>query len=138
MAIEAYIRFDGNCREAVEYYSEVFKTEKPQIMTFKEGHGEADGELPKEVENKVMHTELVINGSRVMFSDAFPGMEFNKGNNITLTFISTNPEEIKRIFIEMEKEGKVGMELQETFWSKLYGNLTDKYGIEWQFSLENE
>ena len=33
MAIEIYMNFDGNCREAVEFYTEVFKTEQPKIMT---------------------------------------------------------------------------------------------------------
>jgi PhnB protein len=30
------------------------------------------------------------------------------------------------------------MELQETFWSKCYGSLKDKFGIEWQLSYDNE
>ena len=32
MSVETYINFNGNCREAVEYYAEVFGTEKPQLM----------------------------------------------------------------------------------------------------------
>jgi PhnB protein len=27
------------------------------------------------------------------------------------------------------------MELQETFWSKLFGSLTDKFNINWNISL---
>lgn len=34
MAVNAYLNFNGNCREAVEFYAEVFETEKPQIMSF--------------------------------------------------------------------------------------------------------
>jgi|GEM_PF-7006273 len=30
MSVQAYINFNGNCREAVEFYVEVFETEKPQ------------------------------------------------------------------------------------------------------------
>ena len=29
------------------------------------------------------------------------------------------------------------MELQETFWSKAYANLRDKFGVEWQLSLDS-
>jgi PhnB protein len=29
------------------------------------------------------------------------------------------------------------MELQETFWSKLYGQVTGKFGIHWQFNYDN-
>jgi PhnB protein len=36
MSVDVYINFNGNCREAVEFYAKVFGTEKPQIMTFGE------------------------------------------------------------------------------------------------------
>jgi PhnB protein len=30
------------------------------------------------------------------------------------------------------------MPLQETFWSPAYGQITDKFGIEWQVSTEGK
>ena len=38
MAVDVYLVFNGNCREAVEFYADVFNTEKPQFMTFGESH----------------------------------------------------------------------------------------------------
>ncbi|WP_102027600.1 VOC family protein [Salirhabdus sp. Marseille-P4669] len=136
MAIEVYINFDGNCREAVTYYAEIFKTEKPNIMTFSDGPQNPDFPIPEEAKNRVMHTELTIFGSRVMFSDTFPGWNFVQGNNISITIISNDTEAITNAFHKLKEEGKVGMDLQETFWSKLYGTVTDKFGISWQFSHE--
>ena len=72
-----------------------------------------------------------------MFSDVFPGMELKVGNNVSLTVVSTNRDEILNWFNRLKEGGTVQMDLQETFWSKLYGNLRDKYGIEWQFSLDS-
>ena len=69
-----------------------------------------------------------------MFSDVFPGMPFVKGNNISLAIVSKNIEEIKYLFNKLKEGGTVAMELQETFWSKCYGHLTDKFGIGWQFN----
>ncbi|TCP92194.1 hypothetical protein [Serpentinicella alkaliphila] len=34
MAVQAYINLYGNCREAVEFYSDVFKTRKSLLMLF--------------------------------------------------------------------------------------------------------
>lgn len=34
MAVNAYLNFNGNCREDVEYYTKVFGQEKPQIMAY--------------------------------------------------------------------------------------------------------
>ena len=36
MAINIYINFNGNCREAVEFYAQVFGTKAPKIMTYQE------------------------------------------------------------------------------------------------------
>jgi PhnB protein len=138
MAVDVYINFNGNCREAVEFYAEVFGTEKPQIMTFGETPPDPNFTLPEEAKNLVMHTRLNISGSNVMFSDTFPGMPFVAGNNISLALHSKDMDEIKSLFHKLKEGGKVGMELQETFWSKLYGSVTDKFGIEWQFNHNSE
>ena len=138
MAIEVYLNFNGNCREAVEFYADVFKTEKPVFMTYGESPPDPDWEMPEGAKDLIMHTNINIGGSRVMFSDAFPWMPLVMGNNISLTFLSKDIEEIKSIFNQMKVGGNVGMELQETFWSKSYGTLTDKFGVEWQFSHDNE
>ena len=88
MAINIYLTFNGNCREAAEFYAEVFKTEKPEIMTFGESPQSPDFVLPAEAKDLVLHTRLNINGSNIMFSDTFPGSPFTEGNNISLAFVS--------------------------------------------------
>lgn len=138
MSVEVYINFNGNCREAVEFYAQVFETDKPQIMTFGDAPSNPEFTLPEEAKKLVLHTQLNINGSRVMFSDTPPDMPFVAGNNITLVIVSKNIDEIKSIFDKLKEGGSVVMDLQETFWSKYYGFLTDKFGIGWQFSYATE
>lgn len=137
MAIEAYISFNGNCREAVLFYAQVFATEKPQFMTYGDMPPSPGCIPPEETKDLVMHTRLKINGSNVMFSDTLPGMPFLAGNNISLTIVSANMDEIKSIFHKLREGGTVSLELQETFWSKCYGYLTDKFGITWQLNYNS-
>lgn len=137
MAVQVYINFNGNCREAVEFYADVFGSGKPQIMTFGEAPPNPEYPLPEEAKDLVLHTRLEISGSTVMFSDTFPGMPFVQGNNISLTVVSSNKDDIKSYFNKLKEGGSVDMDLQETFWSKCYGSLTDKFGIPWQLSLDN-
>ena len=134
MAIEIYLNFEGNCRDAVEYYVEVFKTEEPKIMTFGEMPPNEEYPLPEEAKNRIMHTRLNMAGSVVMFSDTFPGMPYIEGNNISLAIVTDDLDELKSLFNQLKEGGTVGMELQETFWSKCYGSVKDKFGIEWQFN----
>ncbi|PID15626.1 hypothetical protein CSV63_07565 [Sporosarcina sp. P34] len=138
MAIDVYLIFKGNCREAVEFYAEVFETEKPNFMTFGEQPPNPEYPLPEEAKNLIMHTRLAIEGSTVMFSDTFPGSPFTVGNNISLAYQCAEAEKLQMVYEKLKKEGTVGMELQETFWSKLYGQITDKFNVIWQLSLTNE
>lgn len=137
MAVDIYINFNGNCREAVEFYAKVFETEEPKIMSFGDASPNPEYPLPEEAKKLVMHTQLNISGSNVMFSDVFPGSPFIVGNNISLTVVIKNMDEIKLLFNKLKEGGTVGMDIQETFWSKCYGNLTDKFGIMWQLSYGN-
>lgn len=137
MAINVYLNFNGNTREAVEYYAEVFGTEPPRIMTFGEAPPNPSHPVPEEAKHLVMHANLMIAGSPVMFSDVFPGMPYTEGNNISLTVTDTDEEKIRHWFNQLKEGGTVHMELQETFWSKAYGNLKDKFGIHWQLSHDN-
>lgn len=136
MAVEVYLIFNGNCREAVTFYEDVFNTDKAEIMTFGDSPQNPDYPLPEEAKDLVMHTRLSVFGSRIMFSDTFPGSPFSVGNNVTLAIVSDDEEQMRKAFDKLKDGGKVTMELQETFWSKCYGSLTDKFGVEWQFSHE--
>ncbi|MGD6833934.1 VOC family protein [Sutcliffiella halmapala] len=137
MSVDVYLVFNGNCREAVEFYAKVFQTENPRIMTFGDSPQNPEYPLPEEAKELVMHTRLNIDGSNVMFSDTFPGQHFVAGNNVTLALISKNMEDLKSWYEQLKDGGTVEMELQETFWSKLYGQVTDKFGIHWQINYDN-
>jgi PhnB protein len=137
MAILPYLNFQGNCREAVEFYARVFNTERPQFQTFGEMPPDPSYTPPDEVKNLIMHTRLNISGTQVMFSDTPPGMPFKLGNNVALTMVSNNRHEIVNAYNALSEGGRVDMPLQETFWTKLFGSVTDRYGVEWQFNLDS-
>lgn len=138
MSIQSYINFNGNCREAVLFYADVFKTEPPRFMLFGDAPPNPDFPMDDNTKNLVMHTNLNIKGSIVMFSDVPKGMPFTAGNNISLVYSSTDTDEIRAIFDKLKEGGNVSMDLQETFWSKCYGFVTDKFGIGWQLSHADE
>ncbi|NOU62907.1 VOC family protein [Paenibacillus sp. LMG 31461] len=137
MSINAYLNFQGNTREVVTFYAEVFNLPTPKIITFGDMPAHPDYPLPEEAKNGVMHARLDINGSPLMFSDVFPGMPYVVGNNISLSYVSANADEIQNAFHKLKEGGKIAMELQATDWSKLYGQVEDKFGILWQFNLDS-
>ncbi len=132
MSVYAYINFDGNCREAVEFYAQVFDTEAPEIMTYGDAPPDPEFPIPDEHKHLVLHTGLDIFGTTVMFSDLLPSEPLVKGTNISLAIMMQNIDDIEPLFDELKEGGSVEMELQETFFSKCYGSLKDKFGIIWQ------
>lgn len=139
MGLEVYLIFDGNCREAVDFYTKVFDTEKPNILTFGENyHDSTEFKLPEEAKNRIMHANINVRGSRLMFSDTFPGSPYTVGNNVTVALIDDDIKFMEAAFNKLKEGGKVEMELQETFWSKAYGSVIDKFGVHWQFSHESK
>lgn len=137
MALQPFVSFNGNCREAVEFYAKAFGTAAPKFMTYGEGPQDEDMGLSDADKGLIMYADLTISGAQVMFSDTPPGMPFVEGTNISLTIVTKDEDEIRRLFRDLGDGGEVGMELQETFWSNLYGMVTDKFGINWQFSHDS-
>ena len=132
MAINAYLNFGGNCREAVDFYTDVFGVPKKDIMTY----AQAGAEMPVADKDRdlIMHTELDIDGSTVMMSDVTEDWHFQTGNNISLVLTLEDTVAIDRIFEKLAVGGHVVMPLQQTFWSQRYGFVTDRFGIGWQLS----
>lgn len=137
MALQVFINFNGNCREAVTFYAKVFKAGQPQFMTYGEAHA-GPGEMPEEKDrNRIMFTSLPISGATVMFCDVPSDVPCVQGDHISLTVVDKDQAEIRRLFGALSEGGRVEMELQETFWSDLYGMATDRFGINWQFSHDS-
>jgi PhnB protein len=137
MAVEVYLNFNGNCREAVEFYAHAFDIEKQNIMTYGDAPANPDFQVAKEAKDLILHTFLMIGGSRVMFSDVFPGSDFIVGNNINLAVMSKDIEKVKAYFNHLKEGGTIQMDLQETFFSKCYGVIKDQFGITWQIGYDN-
>ncbi|MCL2311345.1 MAG: VOC family protein [Firmicutes bacterium] len=133
MSFSVFLSFSGNCKEAVNFYSEVFETPKSEFRLFKDCPSEIYSPKKEEID-LICYTHLDIMGTLVMFSDVPKSVYFNIGNNITLTFDINSREKIKSLFDRLKIGGKIKMELQKTFWSDYYGMVTDKFGIPWQFS----
>ena len=78
-ALNTYLNFDGNAREAMEFYK-ICLGAKLDIMTF----GDSPMQAPPGSEKRVMHARLTKGPLSLMASDTMPGMPFQHGNNFSL------------------------------------------------------
>lgn len=141
MTIDIYMYFEGNAREAVDFYSEVFEVKKNEIMTYGDQPTDSNVKMSESEKKLIMHTDLVIDGTSLMFSDISTLMTskpVTKGNAISLVISNDNKAYIKNLFEKLKVGGKVEMELEETFYSKLYGRVQDKFSNTWEIMYTGE
>ncbi|RJS61027.1 VOC family protein [Bacillus sp. PK3_68] len=129
-----YLTFNGNAKEALNFYAEAFQAEIQGLQTF----GEADYPTPPEAANRIMHARLAKGHFLLMVSDTFPGQEIKTGNQISLALTFESKEEIQSVYGKLQQEGTIHMELQTTFWGSTYAKLQDKFGIVWQLDCPNQ
>ncbi|MDR0311432.1 MAG: VOC family protein [Acidobacteriota bacterium] len=131
MKLEMFINFDGNCREAVEFYAKVFKSGIGEILTYGEAPPDPENPVPEADRDRICYAGIPMGGMIVMFMDMPSDFPLAVGNNINPTVNMDDKDEITRIFNELKEGGKVFMELQKTFYSEWYGMVQDKFGIIW-------
>ena len=130
-AIIPYVNFDGNTREAMEFYKKCTGGEL-RIQTF----GDVKMPGPPGTENRVMHAHLSSGSAVLMASDVMPGMKYTQGTNFYINVDCDNVAEIERLFAAFSEGGKVEMPLADQFWGARFGMLTDKFGMHWMFNCE--
>lgn len=131
--ISPYLVTNGNGQEAVKFYQDALNAELISFQTF--GETPMDGHpVPEEAKDHVLHAHLKIGNSALMISDNFPGGPYQVGDHLSIAIMISGAENTKEIFSKLEQGGKVVMPLQETFWSPLYGQVQDKFGVLWQVS----
>ncbi len=128
--IEPYLFFSGNCKEAMEFYKNVFGGELAmQTM----------GEVPKDTPSMpgskptdIMHARLK-GPVTIMGSDSPKASE--KAAKVELSLGGTDETQMREIFDKLAEGGKVNMPLEKQFWGDIFGNLTDKYGVDWMMNI---
>lgn len=128
-AIQPYLFFNGNCREAMEFYASALGA-KPYFMNYGEQPNCAEAD-----KDRVMHSSIgAPDGSAIMASDAPSTNPLTEGQNFNVSIVCDTPEEQDRIFAALGNGGHVHQQLQDTFWGARFGMLRDKFGIGWMLS----
>ena len=138
MPVNVFLNFDGNCKEAALFYAKVFGCEEPKMMTFGDVPPDPAFQLSEPDKKRVMFTELYVDGCRIMMSDVPPGLPFAVGNNISIALVGKDKAKLEAWFYGLSEGGQVVMPPASTFWSVLYGMVTDQFGIGWQINCEKD
>jgi predicted 3-demethylubiquinone-9 3-methyltransferase (glyoxalase superfamily) len=108
--------FDGNAKQAAEFYCSVFQNSKiiddtPMVVTFE------------------------LNGKLIMGLNGGPMFRFNP--SISLFVYCETLEETNSVWNRLMAGGKALMPIDKYPWSERYGWLEDKFGFTWQISIQD-
>ena len=129
--LNPYIGFDGQAREAMDFYRSVFGGEL-SMDTYGES-GMSDDPAQKD---KIMHAQLDAGPDLLlMASDAPPGMPVDSGSRISVSLSGDDDATLRRYWDGLVAGGSVTMPLEKAPWGDSFGMCTDRYGINWMVNI---
>jgi PhnB protein len=125
------IHFNGNCREALEFYARLLGAKIELVLTW--GETPMARDAPPEWHDKVLFARLTTKNMSLVGADALPGTyRAPTGFNVSLS--TSDLEETERYFAELARGGVVHRPLEQTFWALRYGYVTDRFGVPWEIN----
>lgn len=132
--INAYLNFNGNCREAMNFYKECLGGE----LSLQTVEGSAiEAQCPPAMKHQVLHASLVKDNLVIMGSDMVGPDGFIKGNTISLSLNCNSEKEIQTFFPRLSAGGQIIHPLRVEFWGAVFGVLTDKFGVRWMLNYDS-
>jgi PhnB protein len=137
-SMNPYLNFAGNTEEAFNFYKSVFGGEFAMLQRYSDTP-DCD-KLPTGLKDKIMHVSLPIGNNILMASDACKEMGFTvtPGNNFYVCMNPDSKEEADKWFNGLAEGGKINMPIQDMFWGAYWGDLTDKFGVQWMINYQKQ
>ena len=137
--IQPYLLFGGRCEEALAFYQSALGAEIVMKMRYNEApEGPPPGMLADGFETKIMHSAFRVGDNLLMASDGCGGPDEAGFGGFSLSLTLPTQDEASKAFDALAEGGSVMMPMGETFWSPLFGMLTDKFGLGWMVTIPDE
>ncbi|MDQ0939856.1 VOC family protein [Streptomyces sp. V1I1] len=132
--LNPYISFDGDARQAMEFYKGIFGGTLT-VNTF----GDFGEKEAGDAADKIMHSMLETDsGFTLMGADTPPGMEHKPGNNISVSVSGDDADELRGYWDKLSGDGTVSVPLEKQMWGDVFGMCTDRFGITWLVNISEQ
>lgn len=134
--LNPYLNFNGNAREAIEFYHSVFGGDL-DIMTFGENGDPYPGEG-----DKIMHSQIdTPSGFTLMASDVTSAHGYTAGENnfsVSLSGANADDAELRGYWDKLSEGATIPQPLETAPWGATFGMLTDRFGVSWLVNISAE
>jgi PhnB protein len=129
--LNPYLNFNGNARQALEFYRSVFGGTL-NINTFADfGAGDAAEA------DKIMHGQLETDaGYTVMAADHMSSMgEYHAPTGFGVSLSGDDEDALRSYWQKLSASGNTTMPLQKQAWGDEFGMVVDQFGITWLVNI---
>jgi PhnB protein len=127
------LNFDGRCEEAFKFYEQCLGGKITFTLSW--GDSPMAKEASPEWAGKILHASFSL-GDIVLTGCDVPPQQYQKPRGFSVLLGVSDPALAERIFSALAENGTVRMHLQQTFWAKRFGGVTDRYGVPWEINCE--
>ncbi|MER6157876.1 VOC family protein [Streptomyces sp. NPDC001868] len=128
--LNPYLSFNGDARQAMEFYQEVFGGDLT-LNTFGE-FGQPDA--PES--DKIMHGALETpSGFMIMGADTPPGMPYTPGTNFSVCLNGDDEAALRGYWEKVSAGASVSVPLDKQMWGDVFGMCTDRFGVPWMVNI---
>jgi PhnB protein len=129
--LNPYLNFDGNARQALDFYGSVFGG-SPNYNTFADFGTPADSPDA----NKIMHGQLETQaGYTIMGADTPPGMEYNGLHGFGVSLSGDDADALRGYWNKLAEGGTITMPMEKQAWGDEFGMVTDQFGVPWLVNI---
>ena len=131
MKMSVYVNFAGKCAEAFRFYEQQLGGKITMLMTH--GQGPDQGRVNPDWKDTVLHARISLGDTELLGAD-IPSAQPMRSAYLTLAADSDG--EAERMFSALSDKGEVFMPMAETFFASRFGQLRDRFGINWMILRE--
>jgi PhnB protein len=128
--LNPYLNFNGNARQAMEFYASVFGGELT-ISTFAD-FGNADSPDAQRIMHSQLETEA---GYTLMAADITSEMEHHPIAGFSVSLSGDDGDQLRGYFEKLAASGTTTMPLQKQVWGDEFGMCVDGFGVSWLVNI---
>ena len=133
-----FLLFDGNCAEAMTFYHQCLGGD---VTLTKLGDTPMKDQFPLEKHGRIINAYIKSGDIEISATDwmASPQLEPIQGNTTAIFIIAQTYDELKGVFdkLAVDARNESFQDLHEMPFGS-YGQLYDKYGVQWIFKGEKK
>ncbi|HVX56149.1 MAG TPA: VOC family protein, partial [Candidatus Saccharimonadales bacterium] len=89
-------------------------------------------QCPPEHLDRIIHARLELDGGAFLYAGDCPAsMPYQGRHGVSLALNYYSVEKAKEVFDALAEGGTVMMPMNEAFWAKRFGMVTDRFGCHW-------